>query len=87
MHNARIVYEKVLVGDPIASEELEPALKFFKNLETDLRILGLTFQLAANEAGRVYRLLEDFSSSRKRPAKPFEADAGVVLDGNAIFLS
>ena len=64
--DSNTVYQKFLKGDPFTDQELVQGIEHFKRLERDLRELGPTFKLQADEVMRVWYGLESFHNERTK---------------------
>lgn len=64
--NMRQIYEAVIVGHNLTTEELEAGRNFMFQLARDLRQLGPVFNLASKEAQRVANTLDDYYQARQR---------------------
>ena len=59
------IYEKFQTGDRLSDEELEVGIEHFENLWKRTAVSGPLFQLAANEAMRVWNALVGYKRSRE----------------------
>jgi len=62
---ARSIYQAYNNGDKLTDAEIEYGMQHFKALDELARSAGPVFQLAANEAMRVHRALNDFYVARR----------------------
>lgn len=69
------VYDKFLKGSSLTDVEVNYGARYFNELGDMLVPCGPAFSLAAKEAHRVGRALEEFQIARKRNKKP-EAPEG-----------
>lgn len=70
------LYNKYVQGDKITDNQLKEGVPFWKDLADKLHKAGPVFKLCANEAGRVYRGLNEFADARglfiEQPTSMFE---------------
>lgn len=63
-HRAHEIYNLVQSGERVSDANLELGLAFYKNLADSLRQCGPVFKLAANEANRVFDVLDGYHRAR-----------------------
>ena len=59
------IIEKIRIGDSINDEELKIALKFYTELEQNLKLLGEKFHFAWRSVYDTQRMLDGFHQARK----------------------
>jgi len=66
MTTIRKIYDKFIQGDPLTDDELAHGIQHFSTLDKLLGESGPIFELASNEACRVYHRLREYQDARKR---------------------